>query len=243
MKKLLFAALAAAPTPALAGEVQEALQLLAAHAAHPLPPVSARDLDRVVRGQEITLVSGERIAGLAIIEAPKEAVWATVHDQAVTGDPAVHELRLSVAADGTEVWYGRMGLPSPLDDRQWVVRSTIDTELHRASGGVAWARSWTEVPGGLELARPALAAGHLPGVGVEALSDGVETPVNRGGWLLVSLGPDRTLVAYHARTDLGGSVPVWLVRDVARRQVGALLRRVARAAGASHPQVVPGSGS
>ena len=145
MKKLLLAALATAPTHALAGEVEDALQLLASHAPAPLPAVTGRDLDKLASGASITLVEAERVAGLRIIDAPLAAVWATVHDQAVTGDPAVHEVRLSVSGDGTELWYGRMSLPMPLADRQWVVRSTIDVELHRKTAGKAWSRSWREV--------------------------------------------------------------------------------------------------
>lgn len=242
MKKLFLAALSA-PTPALAGPVEDALALIAAHASQPVPALTAEHRSRLASGDAIALTVGaQAVAGLRVVRAPMDQVWRAVHNPAVTGDPAVRELRLSAQPDGTELWYGRMSLPAPLSDRQWVVRSSIHTALHDASGGRAWERSWVEVDDGLPLARPALSSGHLEGVSVEDLAQGVVTPTNRGAWIVVDLGDQRTLVVSHARTELGGSVPTWLVRDVARRQVRSLLDRVARDARWDHPAVLGGDG-
>ncbi|MFK7931177.1 MAG: hypothetical protein AB8H79_23540 [Myxococcota bacterium] len=242
MKRLLFASLAT-PAVSLAGPIDDALALLDAHAAHPPPALSASDRANLGRGESVALTLGtDAVAGLRVVNTPMTQVWAAVHNPAVTGDPSVRELRLAAESNGTELWYGRMKLPSPLSDRQWVVRSTIHTALHSLTEGRAWERDWVEVDDGLHLARPALSASHLEGLGAESLESAVTTPTNRGAWIVADLGGGKTLVVTHAQTDLGGSVPTWLVRDVARRQVKGLLDRVARDARWTHPDVVSGSG-
>lgn len=241
MKKLLLAALTSSSVNAHASTgIDEALEILSRHSSVSLPALSTKDRRALEGGEGVSLVSGERVAGMIVVPASLSDAWAIVHDQAVIGDPAVQEVRLSAKADGEELWYGRMGLPTPLADREWVVRSTIRRELATVTKGKAWERAWTEVPDGIGLAGPAIEAGHLPGVRRADLGTAVYTPVNRGGWVLVALDPGRTLVTYHARTDLGGSVPTWLVRDVAKGQVKGLLDRVRRGVGRPHPAVVPG---
>lgn len=243
MKKLLLAALAA-PTPALSTELDDILVEIAAHASAPLPALSSGDRRRLAAGDTVTTAGwtdgAYQVAGLRVVAAPRGAVWAAVHDPAVVADPSVRELRLSADQDGTELWYGRMVLPLGLSDRHWVVRSRVHRAIAEATDGRAWERAWHELDDALDLALPALRAGHLDGVREAEVDDAIVTPTNRGAWLTVRLSDGRTLVATHATTDLGGTVPAWLVRDVAQRQVRDLLLRVARAAGQPHPDVVPG---
>jgi hypothetical protein len=225
MKRALIAALAAAPAahaenPA---EIDAALARVAGLTAHPLTSPTAAERSRLARGECVTRLEAgatHAVGGLCVVNAPLPAVWLAVHDPAVTGDPAVREVRLSVDPDGSERWYGRMSLPSPLSDRAWVVRTWISASLHAATGGGAQERAWVEEPD------PAALAAGVPG----AADGAVWVPRNRGAWTVIRVDDRRTLLAYRAETVVGGSLPQWVVRDVARRSVGALLDRVARAA-------------
>lgn len=247
MKKLLLAALASAPASALAGPLEEALTLVQDHARADVPAFTDADLRKLARGGTVTRIlaggPAPQVIGARVVEAPRDAVWRALHDPAVVADPSVTEVRLSARPDGTEIWYGRMRLPSPLADRQWVVRSEVVVDLHAKSGGRAWERAWTELDEGMPLALPALASGHVAGLGPSDLDSAITTPTNRGGWLAITLDDSRTLLMTHAATDLGGTVPAFLVRDVARQSVVDLLARVARASGRPHPEVVRGDGA
>jgi hypothetical protein len=191
----------------------------------------------LTRGEVVAKVEGQRLVGARVVMAAQAQVWAAVHDPAVTADPSVVEVRLQADPSGTEVWYGRLSLPSPFVDRQWVVRSAIDLDLARQTGGQVWARLWTEVPD-LGPARAALARARLPGTTPDQLDAALRVPKNRGGWMVVALDSGRTLVVATAETDLGGQLPGWIVRDLGRRQVVSLLDRVARLVHQPHPAVV-----
>jgi hypothetical protein len=245
MKRFLLAALAAVPTGAVAQALDQAIADLDARSDPPIfAGLSSSDRRLLEAGESITRSGWAdgafRVSGLRVVDAPRDRVWAAVHDPRVVGDPSVKELRLSAEADGTELWYGRMILPLGLTDRHWVVRSRVHVERALATSGRAWERAWSELSDGLDLARPAIGAGHLHGVTAADLDDAIATPVNRGAWLVAELPDGRALLATHATTDLGGTVPAWMVRDVARRQLAQVLERVARASDQPHPDVVPG---
>lgn len=100
------------------------------------------------------------------------------------------------------------------------LRTWISTALREATGGAAIERVWAEEPD------PAALARDIPGAGDGA----VWVARNRGAWTMIRLDERRTLLAYRAETDIGGSIPHWIVRDVARQSVSSLLKRVARSA-------------
>lgn len=81
--------------------------------------------------------------------------------------------------------------------RWWVSDVTMDAALYESSGGGLWQLRWQDAMETADRSRPPLSevAGKIAPI-----------RASRGGWLLVPLGADCTLVAYSNLSDPGGAV-------------------------------------
>ncbi len=206
--------LAAPEALALAGR-WEGFRAEAAGAARlALPAFSAKEWATVAQGDVVKRrirgevgVSGmtvDRVVWLAFVPTPVAQVWIgvidDVHASLVEG---LVERQLPGTRPGHKVLYQSLDLPFPFNDRHWVLQIDSNAALFAATG--AWERSWSLDPRGL---------GALVDVPADVLlpeDDAVWTPENDGGWLMVPVPGEGTLVVYQARTDIGGVIPDDLV--------------------------------
>ena len=138
------------------------------------------------------------VTGVGLLGCSQAEAWLAVTDD----DPVDRVKGLTQfplrGAWSSEKWlYQLLDLPWPIADRHWVLHTSSNAALARASG--AWERSWSLAPEWLAQARsPA---------GAERWDAAVVTPTNEGSWLLVAVDSANTLALYQARVDLGGAVP------------------------------------
>ncbi|MFT7518840.1 MAG: hypothetical protein ACI9MC_000974 [Kiritimatiellia bacterium] len=204
--------------------VVDALLMADRHSTRALPLQVARHRDRLLQGRVVTEHSSEggsvQVAALCLVDAPMQQVWDAARDDDVVADPSVDE-RLLDTINGAELWYGRLRLPRPIADRQWVVTCERNAALEAASNGAIREWSWQNVDRPSELATRHMSAATL--------RRGRWIDEQQGAWLVADLGAGKTMLGYHARTSLGKRVPGWLIRDLVAKQVPPLVRRVANA--------------
>ncbi len=191
-----------------------------------LPDFSADEWATVARGDVVKRrirgevgVSGatvDRIVAMAWVAHPIEQVWIgvldDVHASLVDG---LTERQLPGTTPTHKVLYQALDLPFPINDRHWVLQIDSNQALHGATG--AWERSWSLDPRGV---------GALVDVDPSvrlSVDDAVWTPENDGGWLMVPVPGQGTLVVYQARTDIGGIIPDDLVTRYAMNQLDEMV--------------------
>ena len=190
------------------------------HGQHPIAP-TASDF-RTVAGGDIAkrrvLETGpDRAVGLAWMPADRDRVWIAIlddiHDTVVS---SLSEQRLPRSPTGRKRLYQHLSLPWPLTDRQWVIEIWNNRALVNATESGVWERAW-------DLADPALMATPDPSA--------VWVPMTNGSWFLVPVNGG-TLVAYSARSTVGGAIPHELVTRWAVATLDEMLEHIAdRAAG------------
>lgn len=142
------------------------------------------------------------------VEAPLATVRATLLDLESFGRwfPSTEEWSVLSRQEGTALVYGRLVLPWPVDDRDYVARYT-----------------WSDtVDGGLEIrAAGGAAGGPEPRAGVVRVDD------MRTNW---RIGPDGegTQVRYEYVGSAGGTLPEWVARIGWEMQTGILLESLER---------------
>jgi hypothetical protein len=254
---LLACALPAAARPPTEAEVRAAVADFDAAAVYRLPALGEARMAALLRGEVVRFVDQpgggtavRRAMGLMLTDVPRDRMWLACQDHHFMGDPAVHELRLSVDPPDDAIWFGLADLPAPIADRRWVVRSWNNHALAAATGGRAWEHPW-ELARTDEAALAArIAAGELPAVDADMFAAAVDSPVNHGAFLAVALPGGHTLFGYHATFDPGGGIPDWLVARLAHAGLERGFRRyeargrdvIPTHYGATHPPVVGGDG-
>lgn len=165
---------------------------------HAVWPLSFDDAfwSRVAAGQvgrrRDSLEGVDRVVGMILVPADRDHAWVAIQDpHAGTVDGFVEEELPSSSFD-RRVVYQRIGLPWPLQARQWVIEVKNNGALREATAGAVWERTW-----GLSSER---------GAAAEA-ANAVWLPSNDGAWLVVDAKDHGTLVGYHVRTSIGGVVP------------------------------------
>jgi hypothetical protein len=168
---------------------------LDAHAVFPFRfdgPFWARVADGEVARRRDSLEGTDRVLGVIYVPTPRDTAWVAIQDpHAGTVDGFVDE-NLPSSTFARRVAYQRIALPWPLQPRQWVIEVVNNGALRDRTGGALWERTWT-------LSDQRGAAAELPSA--------VWLPVNDGGWFLLDVHAEGTLVGYHARTSIGGVVP------------------------------------
>ncbi len=145
----------------------------------------------VVRSR-VDLPGADRVIGAMWTPTDRDALWvAILDDQHFDLVSGLIEEQLPGTGALRKLLYQHLDLPWPVEDRQWVIDLKSNTALATGTGGAVWERAWT-------LADNALAPHPDPAA--------LWTTVNEGGFLLVDAAGG-TLIIYHVRTEIGGSVP------------------------------------
>lgn len=193
---LLVSALARDVPPAaeLAAAWEEHRAALQQHAVYPLRWTDdewARVAKGKVARRRERLEGADRVLGMVWVDAPQDATWVSVQDPHGSYiDGMVHE-ELPGSTFQHRILYQSIDLPWPLASRQWVIEVVNNAALRDATTGEVWERTWK--------------LSSLRGATHED-PDAVWLPENDGAWMYVEAGGG-TLLVYHVRTVVGGSVP------------------------------------
>ena len=222
---------------AVAGDdLDAALAACATGALHPLPDLTIDQRRRLVDGEVVRTVDrrGEdepsAAVGLAILRAPREALWIASQDPHTQVDPGLTEFIVEHLGADHALWYGHLDLPRPLKDRQWVVASTNNHDMATATADACWEHSWVLVEDGIARVRPMVEASEPKGITTDHLDSAIFTPVNRGSWFMAPLSDGRVLVAYQASSVVAGFIPDWLVTQLAMGRLEDLMRNLEKRA-------------
>lgn len=192
------------------------LQPLRASTLHPPIPPSA--VSSVASGDiptGLVAVPGKsaKIAwGLTVIDVPIASLFSAVNDDRnkATYSKLSHVHLLQGAfCDARRLTFQYLPLPI-VSDRWWVVEQRRNTALAKASANKVRELTWVRQRQGatlLDATAKAIAAG------------GIEAEENTGGWWLLSLDDDTTLLQFWALSDPGGSVPAGLVSPFASKSI------------------------
>lgn len=211
---LLVVSLAHADPP-VAAELRAAWEATrSSHWVH-RPWFTERDWSRLAAGKVVRrrerLDGPDRVVAAIWSASPKDPLWLSVQDERhwVAIDGYVDDdLPGSTFAERT--LYQRIGLPWPFSDRQWVIDLRNNKELLASSRGAVWERTWS-------LSSRRGSPHEDPSA--------VWVDYNDGGWILADIGTG-TLLIYHVRATVDGSLPDEAATRWALMTVGGMLRQV-----------------
>ncbi len=164
-----------------------------------------------------------RIVGYRYFERPRLLIWLSALDIGQQHADRLTEHLMWADDGGDSLWYQFLELPWPIKNRHWVIRNRKNTSLTRATGGVAWEHAWRLEEGGYGTAMTLLGDGAVDGLDTRDGRKAIYLPVNRGGWTMFELTGNRTLVAAHVSTVLGGWIPEGLVASLVSRHLDSIL--------------------
>ena len=175
------------------------------------------------------LDGADRVMGAIWSPTPLDETWAAVQDEWHWGhvDGLIEEI-LDGSTFQKKVLYQRIEAPWPFKDRQWVILVENSLDVWESSGRQVIERTWD-----VSAARGAK----------NEVSDGVWVDVNNGGWLAAPAAGG-TVVAYHVRAVVGGSIPDDAASTWTMMTLGGMMRGLVSAAEASkghyvgnHPRI------
>lgn len=250
---------AALAAPSLTdAQLVAAFQEFQEHAVYPVPVPDARDRGKLLDGriikQRLPPADDDAPVGamvLVLSDLSKEELWIGSADddggQDTPDELTVHHLQPS--GDEMYRWYGYIRLPAPISDRHFLIRTTVNTAMHRETDGRMWSRHWQIEPGGQDTAQAIVAGGDVDGVTPEMFEKAVWTPYNQGNWIFIGLPDGRTIVGYQAAGSMGGGFPDGLMNRYIYWGLGKLMKDVVEKAGKArrhyvtgHPPLTGGSG-
>lgn len=138
----------------------------------------------------------DQVWGVAIFDAPVDAVWRALTDleHFARWMPVDFSAALATPRRDGAIVFQYLSLPM-VTDRYWCVEQDHNARLYTHTSGKVWELSWAEPQNDA-------ACASLP----EISGDGMPVRWSRGSWLLVDLG-DRTLVEYATWSHPGGQLP------------------------------------
>lgn len=217
-------ALAASPA-----EVTSAWATFNAGAELPLPDITDAQLERLLEGKLVKYreVAGEddpqRVVGIQIIQQERSRVWAAARAEDVDYDGAIF-WAVDGAPEGRERWYQWVDIPFPFADRHLVLDVWDNHALAASSDNTIWEHPWEIATGAMALTRDAAAKGEIEGVTPQIYNKSVVVDVNNGAWVAIALGPEETLLAFHAQSVVGGAIPDKLIADFVMMSMGKIYR-------------------
>lgn len=187
----------------------------------PAPPSWAYEkalAGEVASGVDDSTDNARKVWGVAIVDAPIGRYFSAINDD--RNKTAYTKLDHVIVLDGQPCGQERVvfqHLPVPiLTDRWWTIRQRINQGLQEASQGKVREMSWSPASGVAMTPEATAAAGS-----------GTRVDHTYGGWFLVDLGQDRTLVEFWTWSDPGGVVPEGLAASFATKNVATTLGSMA----------------
>lgn len=158
--------------------------------------LTEEDFSKLAEGKvarrRLPATGSDRALGAIWSPLSRDAIWLAIQDDKdFTLVESLTEIQLEDTAWGHKRLYQHLDLPWPVTDRHWVLEIKNNVVMAKSSQDRIWERVWdltteSDIPTG----RP----------------EAIWSPINDGGWFLVD-ACGGTLVIYHARSVIGGSVP------------------------------------
>ncbi|MEN0065100.1 MAG: hypothetical protein AAGA48_23355 [Myxococcota bacterium] len=210
-------------------DLDQALAACSVDPVHPLPILSADQKQALRDGEVVRILNQHKdqpstAVGLALLKAPREALWVACQDPHAQVDPSLTEFIVESRGPDRKLWYGYFDLPRPLQDRQWVVESNNNHRMAQKTGQRCWEHTWVLEEDGLERVRSTVERDQPRGITLDHLDRAIFTPTNRGSWTMADLGDGTVLTAYSASSTVGGLIPDWLVARLAKSRLESVLR-------------------
>jgi hypothetical protein len=171
----------------------------------------------------VVAVDGEKAKkawAAAVIDVPIARLWSAIND-----DPAKPKYTglayaevLTGAPCGTPRTVFQYLDVSLATDRWWVLEARSNPGLEAATGRSVREMAWTTVQPSLTPTAQAWA------------DQGMSLAWSRGGWLLVALDADTTIVEYWTWSDPGGNVPAGLASSFAAGALDGMIASIERLA-------------
>jgi hypothetical protein len=235
---LAFAFPARANAPGLEGlearDVREALGLFNRLATDDVPLLDPDQVEALLQGEVVKVREvpngpdqPQRVVGYVLYDLPRSQVWvATTDPHAGYSGGTLSEDRIVQEDSGTSVWYQHLKLPWPVQDRHWLIRIRKNRELAAQSQDRIWEQSWNLDEKGESFIPEFIRAGHIRSISLEEAQKTIYTPVNHGGWIVITMPGDRTLLMYRVTSVVGGSIPDSFVSEWAMMTLDDLLKKV-----------------
>jgi hypothetical protein len=239
-------------------QIEAAIDACANGPVHPLPALSDKQRAELVDGQIVRILhkaedpsEPSAAVGIGILKGPRDALWVACQDPHTVVDESLTEFVVHDYGADHQLWYGYFDLPRPLQDRQWVVDSTNNHAMARATGDACWEHVWKLVPDGLDRIRDTVATTEPKGITLDHLERAIFTPTNEGSWFMAPVADGEVLVVYTASSVVGGAIPDWVMNSLAMSRLEGVLRRLEERAhawapghyGASHAPLYGGDGA
>jgi len=156
-------------------------------------------------GRPAVARQGKHGCGVLVADTAVERLWMAIADEEHHAQelPVLHSEVIGGTPRGASrrvfQYFKRWGI-----GRWWVSDVTIDAAVYKSSGGRLWQLRWQDAMNDVDRSRPPVSevAGRI-------------APIreSRGGWLLIPLSRDCTLMAYSNMSDPGGAVAAaqWMV--------------------------------
>ncbi len=246
---VLFALVAAYPATVRAQDeidlpsyVTNVIDFYNVHARDPLPHLSTKHFEDLMKGEVVKIrrrqgrgggggedsETNHRVTGYFLVDQPRLNVWLAALDNHLTeGNDMLLDYKISGHGGAGGKWFMHVNLPWPITDREWVIDTFKGLKVAEASDGFIWEQGWDLADGGEKAAREVVESGKVPGLKLKDHEDAIYVPVNYGGWVLATIDENRTLMAYHVTSDVGGYIPDSWIATFAMAQLDGLLRKVA----------------
>ena len=197
-----------------------------------LPSLTRSQIDKLLDGETLSIIDQpgpdihpRRAVGIRLSELPKEKLWIACQDKHFLQQSSTKELRVDFHPPDAATWYGYFDVPWPFSDRHWYVKSWNNHILAKQTNNNAWEHPWELIPDGKALVRPHIAQGKLPGITEEMMDTAIYTPINIGAWATIDVN-DRSLLVYHATTQVGGNIPEDLMVRFVKSGLDEMLREM-----------------
>ena len=165
-----------------------------------------------------------RAQTIRLLHAPPGRVWASLTDRRhyqMYSEKLKHVAILD-ERPGTVTVFHFAEVHSMVTNRQWVLDTHANIPLHAATQGQQWEYNWCANPNSAKLIAAAQADGRLDLTAAE-VEEAVTIVANEGSFILTVLPTGETLMEGYSFSDIGGSIPTWIVDAVAARELPKLL--------------------
>ena len=229
---------ARANAPGLGGlearDIREALGLFNRIAAEDVPLLGPDQVEALLQGEVVKVREvpngpdqPQRVVGYALYDLPRAQVWIAATDpHAGYSGGMLHEDRIVQDEAGTSVWYQHLSLPWPVQNRHWLIRIKKNRELAAQSESRIWEHSWSLDEKGESFIPDFIRAGHIQSITLEDAQKAIYTPVNHGGWIVMTMPGNCSLLMYHVTSVIGGSIPDSFVSEWAMLTLDDMLKKV-----------------
>ena len=207
------------------------------HAYFSVPILNKEQLKSLLEGKVVKVIdhnpneSGpSRAVGYFISNFEKEDLWIATQDPHFTVQSSTTEFLLErdkTVPDKT-MWYGYLDAPWPINDRYWVVSSWNNHSLSEKTNNLYWEHPWELLKEGPSISRKYMDQNVIKKGTKAQLDSAIYTPYNQGAWGMMSIVDTsisgNTLIVYHAKTVVGGSIPESLILQITYNGLDDLLR-------------------